>query len=71
MRYASFMVRLWQPEMGTTSPDSALHGRIEHVQSGTVVTVTRLEDVTMFIREHLLGAGQDVDEEEGNDGDQF
>ena len=57
MRYASFVLRLWQPEVSEADPmGRALHGRIEHVQTGRSVPVASWEDVTEFIREQLIAA---------------
>jgi len=67
VRYASFVVRLWQPETAD-APDGGLHGRIEHVQSGIGARVTCLDDVTAFIRERLLATARDEPEDEGSHG---
>ena len=70
MRYASFVVRLWQPETEADTPDRALHGRIEHVQSGRIVSVTCLEDITEFVREQLLAVLSSDEREPGGAEDQ-
>ena len=65
MRYASFVIRLWQPET-TDPPPSNLRGRVEHVQGGTVVRVTDLDDVTAFIQEclsNMLPHGEEKQED--------
>jgi hypothetical protein len=54
MRYASFVVRLWLPEADLTADQPALRGRIEHVQTGAVGRLSNLEDVSAFIRRHIL-----------------
>ncbi len=48
MRYSSFVIRLWQREDGE-DPDGGIHGRIEHVQSDAVTTISCLDDVTAFL----------------------
>jgi hypothetical protein len=50
MRYASFLVRLWQSDADTAISDGALRGGVEHVQSGTAVRVRCLEDLAEFFR---------------------
>ena len=54
MRYASFIVRVWQSEADTAVSDDALRGGVEHVQSGIAVQVRCLEDLTAFFRKSLL-----------------
>ena len=60
------MIRLWQPETADSS-SSSLRGRIEHMQSGAVVRVTSLDDVTAFIQERLGAVLPAEDENQGND----
>lgn len=48
MRYSSFVIRLWQRE-DDADPDGSIHGRIEHVQSDAVSTISCLDDVTAFL----------------------
>ncbi len=62
MRYASFVIRLWQPEVNHDPPGSAWHGRIEHVQTGAAAHVTCMDDIAAFIQEQLLTTLSDKQE---------
>ncbi len=53
MHYASFIVRIWLPTEDPTPDEPALRGRIEHVQTGAVTNLTRLDEVTAFIQAKL------------------
>ena len=66
MRYASFVIRLWQIETDGIAADSGFRGRIEHVQSGTVVHAADLDDVLKFIRQRMTAVAPDTDETRGN-----
>lgn len=61
MRYASFVIRLWNIEVDASPTNGGFRGRIEHVQSGDVRSVTHLDDVAAFIQERLVGAPGDVE----------
>jgi hypothetical protein len=50
MHYASFLVRIWLPDVESSSVESALRGQIEHVQSMATAHLTNLEDVLAFIQ---------------------
>lgn len=66
MRYNSFLLRLWQTKHKGNSSDVNVHGRIEHVQSGTAARVADLDEVTAFIRQCLDTAGFDEEEDQVN-----
>jgi hypothetical protein len=62
MRYASFVIRLWQIETDESAADSGFRGRIEHVQSGAVVHAADLDDVLKFIRQRMTAVVPDAEE---------
>jgi hypothetical protein len=65
VRYASFVVRIWQPE-DTDVSGGDLRGRIEHVQSGAVGRLAHLDDVIVFISEWLSSMEPDKEGVEEN-----
>jgi len=57
-QYLSFVIRLWLSKGEVGTPERGLHGRIEHVQSGSSAPVRSLDDVLAFVRTRLQDARQ-------------